>query len=142
MGPRHRSEGSSREGTYVLTRTYKRALCVLGGRILSLTSFFPPLFSRPHPSFLIPPLPIPPLPIPPLPLIPTPLSSSLPIPPLPNPHLLLPIPPHLSFLQSLLPHQQYGQKCHTPLDPDSIVHEVQTCSLEEIFGITAGKSGV
>lgn len=38
--------------------------------------------------------------------------------------------------------QQYGLNGHTAMDPDSIFHEVQTCSLEEIFGIKEGKSGV
>ena len=38
--------------------------------------------------------------------------------------------------------QQYGLNGHTPMDPDLIFHEVQTCSLEEIFGIKEGKSGV
>lgn len=37
--------------------------------------------------------------------------------------------------------RQYGISGSKPLDPDVIFHEVQTCSLEEIFGTKAGKSG-
>ncbi len=37
--------------------------------------------------------------------------------------------------------KQYGMYGHKPLDPDSIFMEVQTCSLEEIFGTKEGKSG-
>ena len=38
--------------------------------------------------------------------------------------------------------RQYGLSGNKPMDPDSIFHEVQTCSLEEIFGKSQGKSGV
>ena len=37
--------------------------------------------------------------------------------------------------------RQFGFNGHTPLDPDVIFYEVQTCSLEEIFGQKEGKSG-
>ncbi len=37
--------------------------------------------------------------------------------------------------------RQYGLNGHIPVDPDTIFHEVQTCSLEEIFGCKEGKSG-
>jgi hypothetical protein len=37
--------------------------------------------------------------------------------------------------------RQYGLNGHTPMDPDTIFHEVQTCSLEEIFGCKGGKNG-
>lgn len=37
--------------------------------------------------------------------------------------------------------RQYGFGGHTPMDPDAIFPEVQTCSLEEIFGSKEGKSG-
>ena len=36
--------------------------------------------------------------------------------------------------------RQYGMH-GTPVDPDEIFPEVQTCSLEAIFGIKEGKSG-
>jgi Inner centromere protein, ARK binding region len=63
----------------------------------------------------------------------TPLSSTV-------LHLLSisPVPSSLPF-PSLS--QQYGMNGHTPMDPDSIFHEVQTCSLEEIFGTKEGKCG-
>lgn len=38
--------------------------------------------------------------------------------------------------------RQYGLNGHTPVDPDTIFPEVNTCNLEEIFGCRAGKSGV
>lgn len=37
--------------------------------------------------------------------------------------------------------RQFGLSGGLPMDPDAIFHEVQTCSLEEIFGAKAGKSG-
>jgi hypothetical protein len=37
--------------------------------------------------------------------------------------------------------QQYGLNGHTAVDPDQIFTEVQTCSLEEIFGKREGKCG-
>lgn len=37
--------------------------------------------------------------------------------------------------------RQYGLGGHTPVDPDLIFPEVQTCSLEEIFGTREGRSG-
>lgn len=52
------------------------------------------------------------------------------------------IPPPACLPSSLPLSQQYGLNGHTAMDPDSIFHEVQTCSLEEIFGVKEGKSGV
>ena len=37
--------------------------------------------------------------------------------------------------------RQYGLNGHTAVDPDQIFTEVQTCSLEEIFGKREGKCG-
>lgn len=37
--------------------------------------------------------------------------------------------------------RQYGLSGGVPMDPDLIFPEVQTCSLEEIFGATYGKAG-
>ena len=37
--------------------------------------------------------------------------------------------------------RQYGLNGHTAVDPDQIFYEVQTCSLEEIFGVREGRSG-
>ena len=37
--------------------------------------------------------------------------------------------------------KQYGLNGHIAFDPDSIFTEVQTCSLEEIFGCREGRSG-
>ena len=37
--------------------------------------------------------------------------------------------------------RQYGANGHAPIDPDLIFPEVQTCSLEEIFGSKEGKAG-
>ncbi len=37
--------------------------------------------------------------------------------------------------------RQYGGNGHAPIDPDLIFPEVQTCSLEEIFGTKEGKAG-
>ncbi len=34
--------------------------------------------------------------------------------------------------------RQFGLNGHTPMDPDQIFPEVQTCSLEEIFGKREG----
>jgi hypothetical protein len=36
--------------------------------------------------------------------------------------------------------RQYGLNGHTSVDPDTIFHEVQTCSLEEIFGLKEGRN--
>ena len=38
--------------------------------------------------------------------------------------------------------RQYGMCGNKPMDPDAIFPEVQTCSLEEIFGKPQGKSGM
>lgn len=37
--------------------------------------------------------------------------------------------------------RQYGIGGFAPMDPDTIFPEVQTCSLEEIFGCKEGRSG-
>jgi hypothetical protein len=37
--------------------------------------------------------------------------------------------------------RQYGLSGGPPVDPDAIFSEVQTCSLEEIFGSKNGKNG-
>ena len=37
--------------------------------------------------------------------------------------------------------KQYGFNGHTFIDPDTIFHEVHSCSLEEIFGRKEGKAG-
>ena len=37
--------------------------------------------------------------------------------------------------------KQYGLHGHTPVDPDHIFPEIQSCDLEEIFGKKEGKSG-